>query len=99
MGASTLRGARGGRQIPKLTQHIKKVKGVTGIEPVTSGSAILRSTAELNALQTNQGHTTLVSKVSFSRVGSPTENQKCQVLPGLEPGLKESESLVITITL
>ena len=29
----------------------KKVKGVTGIEPVTSGSAILRSTAELNALK------------------------------------------------
>ena len=30
----------------------KQNKGTTGIEPVTSGSAILRSTAELSALKT-----------------------------------------------
>ena len=62
---------------------------------MTSGSAILRSTAELSALETAQGGFFSVAVLEIVSVLQKTK----KVLPGLEPGLKESESLVITITL
>ena len=76
------------------TRGKKKIdyKGAAGIEPAPSGSAILRSTAELCTRNPWHG-----CGCGLRNYGEGEGNKK--VLPGLEPGLKESESLVMTITL
>ena len=72
----------------------KNYKGAAGVEPATSGSAILRSTAELCTRMQCNGPAALTG---CSVPGS--EKKKREVLPGLEPGSKDSKSLVMTITL
>ena len=73
-------------------QRATRKKGATGIEPVTAGSAIPCSTAELCARMP------LIDSI-LPLVATLDRIAKIQVLPGLEPGSKDSESLVITITL
>ena len=94
---------------PSLERRAKQnYKGAAGIEPATPGSAIPCSTAELctrggvtrqSTSRDWYGHGSKSARTFYcSRVSWPC-SKKQKVLPGLEPGSKDSKSLVITITL
>ena len=68
----------------------RRRQGAAGIEPATAGSAIPCSTAEL----CTRGAACLARMHQTRALTNKTK--KCEVLPGLEPGSKDSESLVMT---